>query len=377
MRHSIVLGLAFGDEGKGITTQWLCQQALNYGRSPLVCRFNGGAQAAHTVIFNDEEHICSTFGSGVLLGVPTFLSKDFYFDPISAWNEWKTLKEKSPILFVHTDCRVVTPYDIIAGINNAKVIKDGSCGKGIFQTFKRYNCACFQNIMTQKKREDFLRMFLYQVRSYYHAEKDYELEDLFVQSMLELPFTVTIEPPLSDNAEIVHEGAQGLLLDMDYGFFPNVTPSHTGLDNIAPEVLTNANIYLVTRTYTTRHGNGFEPRHPLSWDLSSKHETNVENEYQGRFKTGALDFDLLYRAIDRHHLDVWQQKHKLQFHLMVTHGDLALQNGYIEYIRHNQASKAEIGTLEDLKQLFVRQLSDVPIRFQSIKINSSTAGSFR
>ena len=79
MRRSIVLGMTFGDEGKGVTTQWLCQQSLRQGRNPIVVRFNGGAQAAHTVCLDDKEHICSTYGSGVLLGVPTFLSKDFYF----------------------------------------------------------------------------------------------------------------------------------------------------------------------------------------------------------------------------------------------------------------------------------------------------------
>lgn len=374
MRRSIVLGLAFGDEGKGVTTQWLCQQALKYGRKPIVIRFNGGAQAAHTVNLNGEEHVCSTYGSGVLLGVPTFLEKDFYFDPIAAFNEYKTLETKSPTLFVHPDCRVVSPYDIMAGINNAKVIKDGTCGKGIFQTFKRYNSSNFQSVLPNKDKEDLLRMFLYQVRSYYQVEKDSELEDLFVQSMQNLPFAVTSKPPISDDAELVYEGAQGLLLDMDYGFYPHVTPSHTGLDNIPPDMLADADVYLVTRTYTTRHGNGYEPRHPLSWDLSAKHETNVENEYQGTFKTGALDFDLIYKAIDRHHLDVWQQKHHLQYHLMVTHGDLALQNGYIEYLVHNQVFKEKTKDTNDIKQLFIRMMDNEPITFQSIKVSLSPEG---
>lgn len=374
MKHSIVLGLAFGDEGKGATTQWLCRQALKYGRKPIVVRFNGGAQAAHTVNLNGEEHICSTFGSGVLLGVPTFLDRDFYFDPIAAYNEYKTLETKSPTLLIHPDCRVVTPYDIMAGINNPKVVRDGTCGKGIFQTFNRYNNASFQSILPKKDQADFLRMFLYQVRSHYQVEKDYELEDLFVQSMQELPVTVTTEPSLSDDTEIIYEGAQGLLLDMDFGFYPHVTPSHTGLDNLVDDALSESDVYLVTRTYTTRHGNGYEPRQPLSWDLSAKHETNVKNEYQGVFKTGALDFDLIYKVIDRHHLDVWQQKHKLQYHLMVTHGDLAIQHGYIEYIIHNQVYKERINDINDLKQLFIRMLENATVTFQSIKISLSPEG---
>ena len=374
MKHSIVLGLAFGDEGKGATTQWLCRQALKYGRKPVVVRFNGGAQAAHTVILNGEEHICSTYGSGVLLGVPTFLSKDFFFDPIAAFNEYQTLKTKSPILTVHPYCRIVTPYDIVAGINNAKVVRDGTCGKGIFQTFNRYESANFPSILSQKDREGILRMFLQQVRLFYQIEKDCALEDLFVQALCELPFTVAPEPSKAEEAEAVYEGAQGLLLDMDYGFYPNVTPSHTGLDNLSPETLDHANVYLVTRTYTTRHGNGYEPRHPLSWDLTAKHETNVENEYQGRFKTGVLDFDLIDKAIERHHLDVWQHKHQLQYHMMVTHGDLALQHGYIEYLRHNQLFKEKVESKEELAQLFIRQMDETSIRLQSIRISLSEEG---
>lgn len=376
MRTSIVLGLTFGDEGKGVTTQWLCQKAMQYGRAPVVVRFNGGAQAAHTVNHNGEEHICSTYGSGVLLGVPTFLDRHFFFDPICAFNEYKTLADKQPVLWAHPHCRVVTPYDVLAGINNAKTQRDGTCGKGIFQTFKRYNSMAFEDILPHKDQEDFLRMFLYHVRRYYQVEKDSELEDLFVQSMLNLPFSVT-EAPVGNFEETIYEGAQGLLLDMDYGFFPNVTPSHTGLDNIPTERLHKADVYLVTRTYTTRHGNGYEPKHKLLWDLSDKHESNVNNAFQGPFKIGMLEFGLIHRAIDRHHLDVWQKKHHLLFHLMVTHGDLALEHGYFDYLHQDgQWGKVEVHNLHSIKNVFIHEMNKTSLQFQSIKVNCSIEGNF-
>jgi len=377
MRRSIVIGMAFGDEGKGVTTQWLCQQSLKQGRNPIVVRFNGGAQAAHTVCHNGMEHICSTYGSGVLLGVPTFLGKDFYFDPICAFNEYQTLKTLNPVLTVDPQCRVVTPYDVMVGVSDAKVLRDGTCGKGIFQTFKRYNNQSFEEVLNRKDLEDHLRMFLYHVRSYYQAEKDDGLEDLFVRSMLEVPFTVA-ESPFTSHGEVVYEGAQGLLLDMDYGFFPNVTPSHTGLDNIPSDQLQGADVYLVTRTYTTRHGNGYEPRHKLLWDLSDKHETNVNNTYQGHFKTGMLEFGLLHRAIDRHHLDVWQKKYDLKFHLMVTHGDLALKHGYFDYLfSDGQWGKVEVYDLHSIKNVFIHEMDKTPLKFQSIRVNDSPEGNYQ
>lgn len=367
MKVSVVLGLTFGDEGKGATTQWCCQQAMRNGRKPRVVRFNGGAQAAHTVKLNGEEHICSTYGSGVLLGVPTFLAKDFYFDPISACNEYRTLQNRKPHLEVHPDCRVVTPYDVIVGVNNSKVISDGTCGKGIFQTFQRYRSAQFDNLLTSKEEQEAVRKYLEQVRNYYRMEKEDELEELFVQSLQELPCTVTGEPEAGPDTELVYEGAQGLLLDMDYGFYPHVTPSHTGLDNVPEEHLQGANVYLVTRTYTTRHGNGYEPRQPLHWNMADKHETNVNNEFQGSFKTGMLEFGLIHRAIDRHHLDVWQRKYGLQYHLVVTHGDLALKNGYMDYLHPDgRQDREETTEWEDIEKLFLTEMEKAPLRFQSI-----------
>ena len=378
MRVSVVLGLAFGDEGKGVTTQWLCQQALNHGRNPMVVRFNGGAQAAHTIVLHGEEHICSTYGSGVLLGVPTFLDKHFYFDPICAFNEYRTISDKNPILMAHPDCRVVTPYDVIAGANNEKVLKDGSCGKGLFQTFERYNNAHFENILTQRHSEPHLRRFLEQVRQYYHADKEDELEEMFVHSMHELPFSVTAEPPTDDKTALIYEGAQGLLLDMDYGFYPHVTPSHTGLDNLPKEQLQGANVYLVSRTYTTRHGNGYEPQHKLLWDLSNKHEINVNNKFQGTFKTGMLELGLIHKAIDRHHLDVWQKRYNLKYHLMVTHGDVALNHGYFDYLfSDGQWGKVPIESIKDVKRVFSHELDKTPLQIQSIKVNCSIHSNFK
>ena len=120
----IVLGAAFGDEGKGVTVQYLCKKAIDEGKKPLVIRFSGGPQAAHTVNFNGIEHICSTYGSGVLLGVPTLIWDTAYFDPISAKNEYEVLKTKMkevPPLYIMPKTRIITPYDIVNGRNDEKI----------------------------------------------------------------------------------------------------------------------------------------------------------------------------------------------------------------------------------------------------------------
>ncbi|HSY75885.1 MAG TPA: adenylosuccinate synthetase, partial [Bacteroidia bacterium] len=65
---SIVVGLGYGDESKGSTTAFLCQQ----GSNPLVIRYCGGHQAGHTVIYSGKRHVFSNFGSGTLQGAPTY-----------------------------------------------------------------------------------------------------------------------------------------------------------------------------------------------------------------------------------------------------------------------------------------------------------------
>jgi len=103
---------------------------------------------------------------------------------------------------------------------------------------------------------------------------------------------------LTDYAQVVFEGAQGLLLDQDRGAFPYVTRSHTGIRN-ALDVAAEAGIdavdaTYVSRAYLTRHGAG-----PLSRELPGKpypgiqDSTNVPNEFQGTLRFAHLDLDLL------------------------------------------------------------------------------------
>lgn len=76
--NSIVIGAGFGDEGKGTMVNYLCKQS----NKPLVVRFNGGHQMGHGVVENDVRHIFSNFGSGTLVGAPTYISEFCTVDPV-------------------------------------------------------------------------------------------------------------------------------------------------------------------------------------------------------------------------------------------------------------------------------------------------------
>src|SRR6266850_5209509 len=95
----VVIGANFGDEGKGLITDYLCSKGAG-----IVIRFNGGANAGHTVVTPEgERHVFRHVGSGTFLGVPTFLSQFFVCNPIAFFKERAELLAMGcdPVLYAH------------------------------------------------------------------------------------------------------------------------------------------------------------------------------------------------------------------------------------------------------------------------------------
>lgn len=336
--HKIVLGTFFGDEGKGNVVQWLCQS----NPKPIVHRFSGGPQAGHRVVLNGKSHVCSSWGSGVLLGVPTYLNENVFVDPICIVNEYKTLINEGievPPLYIDQECKVITPYDVLSDSINSEVKKDGTCGKGIHATFKRYEHCEYESICIEYalciNDEDF-SILLDDARRYYKFQRDTELDKLFedackfIESHPEIfqvvPWSPTIDRITCDDYNtIIWEGSQGLLLDMERGFMPHCTPSKTGLNGIPEYILKESpEVYLVMRPYLTRHGNGFEPDDwhcKLSDYFTLEEPTNIDTGPQGEFKRGIFEFNLLNTVFNRHCLDNFEAIYKCTFNMVVTHWD--------------------------------------------------------
>lgn len=322
----IVLGAAFGDEGKGATVQWLCKKALEEGKHPIVIRFTGGPQSGHTVRHNGITHIFSSFGSGTLLGVPTMYGCDVAIDPICLINEYQELRSKgiNPVI----DCvsaPIITPYDVEFCRNDAKTRSDGTCGKGVYATFLREEVS--QEYFTLASNPE---RILESVSAYYKVDRNQEYDKAFTEAFNRCKGLPRFED-YSKFDVIVYEGTQGLLLDANKGFLPNVSATSTGLDNIYKKDLENAEVYLVTRSYLTRHGNGYTPEYSENVWYNKNYETNVLNEYQGEFKVGVFNADLLNRAFDRHCLDNYKG---CRFNLVVTHIDDL--RGYPFHYIHNE-----------------------------------------
>lgn len=321
MENKIVLGWVFGDEGKGTTTQWLVKKAIDEGKTVRVCRFSGGPQAAHTIKKDDITHICSSFGSGVLYGVDTEYI-DGYFDPICFVNECIELERKNikiPDIYLSSRVKFITPYDVMVNQMSNREKSDGTCGKGIFRTFERCKHDLFKNPMYNEVLG--YEFFIEQVEKHYQMY-DEDCHYMFINACDSDYFKthVHIIDELEEVDVRIFEGTQGLLLDMDCGFYPNVTPSNTGLKKLNEFLNSDTEVYLVTRSYLTRHGNGYVPLKPFA--PINPYETNVNNMWQGNFKTGEFELPLLEKAIQRHCLDNYQKKYGVKFNAVFTCNDI-------------------------------------------------------
>ena len=167
MKAQIVVGLGFGDEGKGITTDHLCSQSEN----SLVVRFSGGQQCGHNVCIGDKQHVHSNFGSGTLRGVPSFFSEHCTIYPNTMFEELKVLNEQSvnPILYIHPLAKITTPYDVLANRILETKNNHGSCGLGIGATMKR-DLAGYKLLAIDLNNPVIFNQKLNEIRKYYDAK---------------------------------------------------------------------------------------------------------------------------------------------------------------------------------------------------------------
>lgn len=307
-RAIAVIGAHYGDEGKGLVVDRLVREL----RAPLVVRFNGGAQAGHTVeVADGRRHVFSHVGAGALAGAATFLSRHFVAHPYVFLREMRELEGLGvvPSVFVDPAAPLTTPYEVLVNqaIETARGgARHGSCGVGFGETLEReekgpsITVGDLDDLDRLRARLRILRrehvparlaaLGLVPDEGLRGDLADEELCDRFIEAALAFRQRIELaDPARFVDRDIVFEGAQGLLLDQDLGAFPHVTRSRTGLPNVvslAPAFGIDAlEAFYVTRTYITRHGAG-----PLAGELAGApyvgidDRTNRPNAFQGSLR---------------------------------------------------------------------------------------------
>lgn len=307
----IVVGLGWGDEAKGATVDFLSTTKP----TNRIVRFNGGQQAAHNVVHNGTHHTFSNYSSGTYSNIPTWISEHCTIDPISALSEQKNLNkiltDTTSFIHVHEKTKVTTPLHIL--VNRIRETergenRHGSTGTGFGETIAWEYYGNEPLRAGHMKNRRLILSWLHEYKDCMQLEiPDKQLEEIAEQlrSSFEKTFKIVTDEQFSDEISSGHtifEGAQGFLLDENFGQPPHNTWSTTTPAN-AKSILRKAGVsensiqvYGCLRTYATRHGAG-----PMPYENVVKipEPHNATDEWAGNFRTGVWDWELLTWAIER------------------------------------------------------------------------------
>ncbi len=318
MPVTAVIGAQWGDEGKGKVVDFLAE------RADAVVRFQGGNNAGHTIVVDDEVYKLHLLPSGVVSGRLGVIGNGCVVDPFVLVEELRGLQERGldPELLVSDRAHLIMPYHkILDGAEEAfrGGSKVGTTGRGIGPCYadkaSRTGIRAADLLDPERLRlkvEDNVAVKT-AVLSAYDVEADLDAEQI-LSDLLEA--ADIIGPFIGDTAvhlqQLVHaggnvllEGAQGALLDLDHGTYPFVTSSYvagggmcTG-SGLAPRDI--GDVVGVVKAYTTRVGSGPFPTELPTDDGIGKHLADVGHEFgttTGRpRRCGWLDLVVVNHAV--------------------------------------------------------------------------------
>ena len=323
-----VIGANFGDEGKGLMTNYFCEQARNNNQSAIV-------------VLHNIRHAFRHFGSGAFQGADTYFAEDFIIDPINLVSEFVEIVNlgcKTKVkMYANKNCKVSVPCDALINCikeTERNVGKHGSCGCGIYETIKRnqkkelslsaYELSKMTKSAIIQLIEESRKYAITEIRNwclehniiklsdtslmYYKMLMEYEeIVNSYIYDAQSLKIMSFVDDTiLNEYDNIIFEGGQGLLLDQNNkAYYPHLTPSNTGSINpcniIKSAGLTNSDIELcyVTRTYLTRHGAGplLTECDKININPHMHDKTNEPNLFQGTLRYGYMDTENLYKRI--------------------------------------------------------------------------------
>ncbi len=321
MTNVAVIGAQWGDEGKGKVVDWLSE------RADIVVRFQGGHNAGHTLVIGGQKTalqlipsgimragVACYIGNGVVLSVPDLLRE---IDKLEASGVEVTSRLK-----VSEACPVILPYHtaLDAAREAARgAAKIGTTGKGIGPAYEdkvARRAIRVADLLNEKRFEEKLRENLdyhnFVLTNYLKADA-VDFRKTYDDAMAIVP---RLRPMVTDvssalyaahkaGANLLFEGAQGSLLDVDHGTYPFVTSSNCVAGNAAAGTGVGPNMlhYVlgITKAYTTRVGSGPFPSELPTDAGIGKHLASVGHEFgtvTGRARRcGWFDAALLRRSV--------------------------------------------------------------------------------
>jgi adenylosuccinate synthase len=274
MNVKVVLGAQWGDEGKGKIVDILSSDC------DLVARFQGGANAGHTVIVKDTKYILHLIPSGILHDkVICVIGNGVVLDPSAFSEEIEFLNEHAintdGRIFILPNTQIIMPYHkLIDNLSESKDQKIGTTGRGIGPAYTDKSARLgiqaidfFDEEVLSFKIENNLKQKNILIKSYYDRDEiDFNLTIKEIFSVAErlkpyiLKDSLYVNKTIRQGKKVLIEGAQGALLDIDHGNYPFVTSSNptiggalTGL-GISPKSI--GETIAIVKAYATRVGEG-------------------------------------------------------------------------------------------------------------------------
>jgi len=293
MSVTLVLGAQWGDEGKGKIVDVLAQD------SDIVARFQGGANAGHTVVIDGTEFILHLLPTGILHPqVTCVIGGGVVIDPVMLFKEIDDLAQKGISvdgrLYISHQAHLIMPYHRMLEGKTEQAWGEkaiGTTGRGIGPAYVDKMARVGIRIVDLLDREVFRQKLLYNIRA-----KSLILEKIYGDRALDaeaivaeyLEFDKRMDPFIKDTSvylqqaisrgdRILLEGAQGTLLDVDFGTYPYVTSSSTAAGGaitglgIGPRKIDR--VIGVIKAYSTRVGNG-----PMPTELSQEMGEDIRNK---------------------------------------------------------------------------------------------------
>ncbi|MGB2929121.1 MAG: adenylosuccinate synthase, partial [Desulfobacterales bacterium] len=276
MANIVIVGTQWGDEGKGKIVDLLSEF------SDIVVRFQGGANAGHTIVVNGEQFISHLVPSGILQKKTCLIGNGMVVDPEVLVQELDNLKKKgidvgSDDLKISEKAHIIMPYHKQIDLAREKKKGDkkiGTTGRGIGPCYEDKACRRgirFVDLIDFEGFTEKIRTILEEKNFYLKHCLSSETVD--PESIIDpykgyaerlaphvVNISIVMNQAIKANKQILFEGAQGTHLDIDHGTYPYVTSSNTISGNaccgagIGPKEITG--VVGIVKAYTTRVGEG-------------------------------------------------------------------------------------------------------------------------
>jgi len=273
MSTVVIIGTQWGDEGKGKIVDFLTEKC------DYVVRFQGGCNAGHTVVVDNEKYILHLIPSGILhKNKKCIIGNGVVLDPAGLLQEIETLRKKGieidNNLYISKNCHLIMPYHIAIEEQAEKKKKIGTTKRGIGPCYTdkiarngvRMVDLLYPEILRNKINAN-LEIINFLLANLYNAKplQEQAIFNQYLEYAEKLKqyiadADIMINDAIDAGKNILFEGAQGTLLDIDHGTYPYVTSSNT----IAGGACTGAGvsprkinkIIGIVKAYTTRVGEG-------------------------------------------------------------------------------------------------------------------------